>query len=111
MREDFVATTPNVVLNFLQFHFGEILDRFRPFYYTESDEKHNKRIRESTINFNQNSLSLSLSHIYYPAAFLSVESESMEGAKEEEEEEEEEEESASEEALDRHDLELSLGFT
>ena len=56
------------------------------------------------------SLSLSLSHIYYPAAFLSVESESMEGAKEEEEEEEEEE-SASEEALDRHDLELSLGFT
>ena len=34
----------------------------------------------------------------------------MEGAKEEEEEEEEEE-SASEEALDRHDLELSLGFT
>ena len=110
MREDFVATTPNVVLNFLQFHFGEILDRFRPFYYTESDEKHNKRIHESTINFNQNSLSLSLSHIYYPAAFLSVESESMEGAKEEEEEEEDEE-SASEEALDRHDLELSLGFT
>ena len=109
MREDFVATTPNVVLNFLQFHFGEILDRFRPFYYTESDEKHNKRIRESTINFNQNSLSFS--HIYYPAAFLSVGSESMEGAKEEEEEEEEEEESASEEALDRHDLELSLGFT
>ena len=35
----------------------------------------------------------------------------MEGAKEEEDEEEEEEESASEEALDRHDLELSLGFT
>ena len=36
----------------------------------------------------------------------------MERAKEEkEEEEEEEEESASEEALDRHDLELSLGFT
>ena len=56
-------------------------------------------------------LPLSLSHIYYPVAFLSVESESMEGAKEEEEEEEEEEESASEEALDRHDLELSLGFT
>ena len=35
----------------------------------------------------------------------------MEGAKEEEDEEKEEEESASEEALDRHDLELSLGFT
>lgn len=35
----------------------------------------------------------------------------MERAKEEEEEEEEEEESASEEVLDRHDLELSLGFT
>ena len=41
---------------------------------------------------------------------MSVGSESMEGAKEEEDEEEEEE-SASEEALDRHDLELSLGFT
>ena len=35
----------------------------------------------------------------------------MEGAKEEEDEEKEEEESASEEALDRLDLELSLGFT
>ena len=43
--------------------------------------------------------------------FLSVGSESREGAKEEEDNEEEEEESASEEALDRHDLELSLGFT
>ena len=35
----------------------------------------------------------------------------MEGAKEEEDEEEEEEEEASEVALDRHDLKLSLGFT
>ena len=61
--------------------------------------------------FNQNSLSLSHTYIYYPVGFLSVGSESMEGAKEEEDEEEEEEESASEEALDCHDLELSLGFT
>ena len=61
----------------------------------------------------QPKFSLSLTHIYiyYPAGFLSVGSDSMEGAKEEEDEEEEEEESASEEALDRHDLELSLGFT
>ena len=44
----------------------------------------------------------------YPAAFLSVGSESMEGAKEEEEEEVEEESGSV--ALDRH-LELGLGFT
>ena len=55
----------------VEFHFGEILDCFRPFYYTESDEKHNKRIRESTINFNQNSLSLSLSHILPSGVFVS----------------------------------------
>ena len=29
----------------VEFRLGEILDRFRPFYYTESDEKH-KRTHE-----------------------------------------------------------------
>ena len=36
MQENFVSPTSNIILNFLQFHFGKILNCFRSFNNTKA---------------------------------------------------------------------------